>query len=313
LRKGLYLKPIFNRILFIVIIIFFYLLPINISNAYCNQILPIAVMIGNTPQEIAHQTGLANADIVYEINVEYPFTRLMAIFLNNDSTIVGPIRSSRYYFSRLAAEWSPIFAHCGGQSIKNDKIIDLDQMHYSSPYWRDKNIGGWINLFSNTDNLREKCRRLGFQTKLDLENYLINSRTLNLSRGNISKISIKYNQKYSVSYIYQPNSNTYLRYVNDLPHKDSKSLEHFSTSNIIIQYVSVEKIKGDKAGRLEVNVIGEGMAKIFYGGHYFISKWVKKSKDQQTIYYDSQGNPLKLNKGKIWIQIVPTETKVWFK
>lgn len=297
------------------ILLFFVLfacLAIN-NNIYASTTRPLAIMIGNSPEEVIHQTGLDKADVVYEISVENPFTRLLAIFINNDSTIVGPIRSSRYYFSRVAAEWYPIFAHIGGQSLKDERIINLDQMRYSSPYWRDKKIGGWINLFSNTKNLREKSKKLGFSNKINFKNDLINLSTLNVSGGKISKITIKYNQKYSIYYEYEPNSNTYLRYVNSKPHQDSKSSKHLATSNIIIQYVPIKKILGDKEGRLEVNIIGEGIAKIFYGGHYFITKWVKKSKNQPTLYYGSQSNLLNLNQGKIWIQIVSNETKVWFK
>jgi len=116
------------------------------SNIYASTVRPLAIMIGNSPEEVIHQTGLNKADIIYEANVEYPFTRLMAIFNNSDEVIVGPVRSSRYYFSRLAVEWSAIFAHCGGQSLKSERMVNLDQMLYPSPYWRDKNVGGWINL-----------------------------------------------------------------------------------------------------------------------------------------------------------------------
>ena len=166
---------------------------INI-NIYASTIRPIAIMIGNTPEEVIHQTGLNKADIIYEANVEYPFTRLMALFDNSDEAIVGPVRSSRYYFSRLAVEWSAIFAHCGGQSLKNERMVNLDQMLYPSPYWRDKNIGGWINLFTKTQNIREKSRKMGFQEKVNLDNHLLSLRTLNISGGDITKISIKYNR-----------------------------------------------------------------------------------------------------------------------
>jgi len=270
-------------------------------------------MIGNSPEEVIRQTGLNKADIIYEANVEFPFTRLMAIFNNSDEAIVGPVRSSRYYFSRLATEWSAIFAHCGGQSLKNERIVNLDQMRYPTPYWRDKNIGGWINLFTKTQNIREKSRKMGFQDKVNLDNNLLNLRTLNLSGGDITKISIKYNQKYTISYEYKNDTNIYLRYINSKLLQDSKTLEPIAVSNIIIQYVPVEKIPDDGEGRLEVEIIGEGMAKVFYGGHYFLSKWVKKSKDQSTIYYDPQGKPLNLNQGNIWIHLVPEETNVWFK
>ena len=283
------------------------------NNIYASTIRPLAIMIGNSPEEVVRQTGLNKADIIYEANVEFPFTRLMAIFNNSDEVIVGPVRSSRYYFSRLAIEWSAIFAHCGGQSLKNERIVNLDQMRYPTPYWRDKNIGGWINLFTKTQNIREKSRKMGFQEKVNLDNHLISLRTLNLSGGDITKISIKYNQKYTISYEYKNDTNTYLRYLNSKLHQDSKTLAPIAASNIIIQYVPVEKISGDGEGRLEVEIIGEGMAKVFYGGNYFLSKWVKKSKDQSTVYYDRQGKPLNMNQGNIWIHLVPEETGVWFK
>ena len=297
------------------ILLFFVLfacLAIN-NNIYASTTRPLAIMIGNSPEEVIHQTGLNKADIIYEANVEYPFSRLMAIFNNSDKAIVGPVRSSRYYFSRLAIEWSAIFAHCGGQSLKNEMIVNLDQMRYPSPYWRDKNIGGWINLFTKTQNIREKSRKMGFQERVNLDNNLLSLRTLNLSGGDITKITIKYNQKYTISYEYKASTNTYLRYINSKPHQDSKTSEQIAVSNIIIQYVPVTKIPGDGEGRLEVEVIGEGIARVFYGGNYFLSKWVKKSKDQSTMYYDRQGKLLNLNQGNIWIHLVPEETKVWFK
>ena len=292
--------------------VLFACLTIN-NNIYASTTRPLAIMIGNSPEEVIHQTGLNKADIIYEANVEYPFSRLMAIFNNSDEAIVGPVRSSRYYFSRLAVEWSAIFAHCGGQSLKNEMVVNLDQMRYPSPYWRDKNIGGWINLFTKTQNIREKSRKMGFQERVNLDNNLLSLRTLNLSGGDITKITIKYNQKYTISYEYKASTNTYLRYINSKPHQDSKTSEQIAVSNIIIQYVPVTKIPGDGEGRLEVEVIGEGIAKVFYGGNYFLSKWIKKSKNQSTAYYDRQGKLLNLNQGNIWIHLVPEETKVWFK
>lgn len=309
-------KEMLNKSFFYWFILLFFVLfaclTIN-NNIYASTSRPLAIMIGNSPEEVINQTGLNKADIIYEANVEYPFTRLMAIFSNSAEAIVGPVRSSRYYFSRLAVEWSAIFAHCGGQSLKSERIVNLDQMRYPSPYWRDKNIGGWINLFTKTQNIKEKSRKIGFQEKVNLDNLLLSLRILSLSGGGITKISIKYNQKYTISYEYKTSTNTYLKYINSKPHQDSKTFEPITVSNIIIQYVPVKKISGDGEGRLEVGVIGEGITKVFYGGNYFLSKWVKKSKDQPTVYYDRQGKILNLNQGNIWIHLVPEDTMVWFK
>lgn len=311
MKKEMLNKSFLYRFILLFIILFV-CFTIN-NNIYASTTRTLAIMIGNSPEEVIYQTGLNKADIIYEANVEFPYTRLMAIFNNSDEAIVGPVRSSRYYFSRLAIEWSAIFAHCGGQSLKNERIVNLDQMRYPSPYWRDKNIGGWINLFTKTQNIREKSRKIGFQEKVNLDNHLLDLRTLNLSGGDITKITIQYNQKYTISYEYKASANTYLKYINSKPHQDSKTSEQIAVSNIIIQYVPVTKIPGDGEGRLEVEVIGEGIAKVFYGGNYFLSKWIKKSKDQPTVYYDRQRKVLNLNQGSIWIHLVPEETKVWFK
>lgn len=311
MKKEMLNKSFLYRFILLFVILFVCFTITN--NIYASTTRPLAIMIGNSPEEVIHQTGLNKADIIYEANVENPFTRLMAIFNNSDETIVGPVRSSRYYFSRLAIEWSAIFAHCGGQSLKSERIVNLDQMRYPSPYWRDKNIGGWINLFTKTQNIREKSRKIGFPEKVNLDNHLLNTRTLNLSGGDITKITIQYNQKYTISYEYKASANTYLRNINSKRHQDSKTFEQIAVSNIIIQYVPVKEIHGDGEGRLEVEVIGEGIAKVFYGGNYFLSKWIKKSKDQPTVYYDSQGKVLNLNQRNIWIHLVPEETKVWFK
>jgi len=312
IMKKKTLNKSFSYRYILLLIILFVCFTIN-NNSYASTTRPLAIMIGNSPEEVIHQTGLNKADVIYEVNVEYPFTRLMAIFKNNNKVIVGPIRSSRYYFSRLAIEWSAIFAHCGGQSLKNENIINLDQMRYPSPYWRNKNIGGWIDLFTKTQNIREKSRKMGFQEKVNLDNLLLNLRTYNLSGGNTNKITFKYNQKYTISYEYKASTNTYLRYINSKLLHDSETSEPIAASNIIIQYVTVTIIPHDKEGRLEVEIIGEGIAQIFYGGNYYLAKWVKKSKDQPTIYYDNQGKLLNFNQGNIWIHLVPEETKVWFK
>ena len=278
-----------------------------------SSIKPLAIMVGNSPEEIDHQIGITEADVIYEMNVEFPFTRLMAIFLNNNSTMVGPVRSSRYYFSRIAAEWSPIFAHCGGQTLKNGDLVNFDQIRYSYPYWRDMKIGGWINLFADTKKIREKSHQLGITGEVNLKNNFLNYRENQVSGGDIRKITIKYHQKYAVSYEYNVNSNLYHRLVNNKYYKDSKTSKYINASNIIVQYVPVSKIAGDNDGRLKVEVIGEGMAKILYGGNYVLARWIKKSKDHNTLFYDNTGEMIKLNKGQTWVEIVPKETEVWLK
>jgi len=276
---------------------------------------PIAVMIGNSPAEQNIQKGLSRADVIYEIEVEFPFTRLMAIFSTKTDTEVGPVRSSRFYFSRICAEWSAMFAHCGGQSLKNSNIIDLNELSYPAPYWRDEKIGGWINLFTNLSNLTKQSK--------SLDNYLNNNQAqhplLNIKESEpgdynqVKKISIKYHKDYIVSYDYCLDDNKYYRYINNKPHFDNETNEQIKVSNIIIQTTKIENIIGDNEGRIQVELIGEGTGRFFKEGISQPVKWTKKNKDEQTSFLDSKNNIINYGPGIIWVHILDHDKEIWCK
>ena len=304
-----------NYFLLILIVLFFYFFTENTHAKALDRDRPIAIMIGNSPQERKVQKGIEKADIIYEIEVEYPFTRLMALYFGDDNITIGPVRSSRYYFSRISIEWSAFFAHCGGQNLKNENVSDLDELKYHNLFWRDENIGGWINLFTDINRLKRVIKTGNFTDKSDAINHnLVN---LNLSspyhKNEIIKITIKYNADYIVSYLYDPHEKLYHRYINGMPQLVLENQNPVTVSNIIIQYVPIEKIEGDKSGRVQVNLIGEGIGKLFQSGDYKPIKWIKGNREDQTIFYDSNHLPVALEKGLVWVHILSLDGEVWFK
>lgn len=82
---------------------------------------PLLVMIENHADS-RPQSGLGNADIVYEAVAEGGITRFMAVFYCNATRPapykydLGPVRSARTYFLDLASEYSdyPLYVHVGG-------------------------------------------------------------------------------------------------------------------------------------------------------------------------------------------------------
>ena len=73
---------------------------------------PIAVMIDNNVG-YASQVGLQDAFVTYEAIVEGGLTRIMAIFKDSNTELIGPVRSSRHYFLDYALEYDAIYAHYG--------------------------------------------------------------------------------------------------------------------------------------------------------------------------------------------------------
>lgn len=92
---------------------------------------PLTVMIENHADS-RPQSGLNNADIVYEAVAEGGITRFMAVYYckvlqgAENKYDVGPVRSARTYFLDLASEYSdyPLYAHVGGANCSGPKLPD---------------------------------------------------------------------------------------------------------------------------------------------------------------------------------------------
>lgn len=81
---------------------------------------PLAVMIENAP-DARPQSGLSDADIIFEIVAEGGVTRFMGIFycgVQAFDTTLAPVRSARTYFLDYASGFNfPLYTHVGGANL----------------------------------------------------------------------------------------------------------------------------------------------------------------------------------------------------
>lgn len=85
---------------------------------------PLAVMIENHV-ESRPQSGLINADVVYEAVAEGGITRFMGVFYCGvalNSVNFAPVRSARTYFLPWVLEYDALYAHVGGAGC--DDTVD---------------------------------------------------------------------------------------------------------------------------------------------------------------------------------------------
>ncbi|MFC1711496.1 DUF3048 domain-containing protein [Patescibacteria group bacterium] len=147
---------------------------------------PLAVMIENHP-EARPQSGLSNADVIYEAVAEGGITRFLVMFYCGavaKENIIGPVRSARTYFLDFASEYgeTPLYIHVGGahcdpqtgdgclNGAKADALgqigtygwegeNDLNQFSIGFPtFWRDyERIGHTVatehTMYSTTERL----------------------------------------------------------------------------------------------------------------------------------------------------------------
>lgn len=303
---------------------------------------PLAVMIENH-SECRPQSGLSKADIVYEVVAEGGITRFLAIYYCDAAAfdpLLGPIRSARTYFLDWTMEYDASFVHVGGATCHADVdpraralcqineygIKDIDQIgrYGSYPYfWRDyEKLGHPVatehTMHSTTEKLWEVAEKAGY-TAEDEEgiSWLENFRSWQFKedeeeKGEVTKIEFNFwegNQDYKVVWQYDEDKNEYKRINSGVEHLDFNTKEQLTTKVVIIQKTK-EIGPVDAHKHLLYQTTGSGELLLFQDGKVIKGKWAKKDKASRTIFYDSQEREIELNRGKIWIEIVPTRNEV---
>ncbi len=280
---------------------------------------PYAVMIDNEGTRSLPQGGIYLAQVVYEIVVEGGETRLMPVFWDKNPTMIGPVRSSRHYFLDYAMEHDAIYVHFGYSpmamnDLKKYKINNINGVANGGEVFWDltKDRRNWQDSYTSMEKVKGYVGRVKYRTETDKGLvFKFSDKDSDLPGDGIAAdIAIRYTSGYTCSFKYDAEKKLYLRYRKGNAHMERLTGEQFTAKNIIIQRVSNHLIKGDDAGRQEVNTVGSGDGYYISNGKYIEIKWSKKSRTEQTKYTDAEGNDLILNPGQTWVQITPTSGKV---
>ncbi|MDW7675425.1 MAG: DUF3048 domain-containing protein, partial [Bacillota bacterium] len=104
---------------------------------------PIAITIENSPAA-RPQSGLREADVVYEVLAEGGITRFLAIFQQGEADMIGPIRSARDYLAYMSHDFDGVFVHIGGSPggyayVNQKSVANIDAFYIGSgEFWRTK-------------------------------------------------------------------------------------------------------------------------------------------------------------------------------
>ncbi|MBC7708406.1 DUF3048 domain-containing protein, partial [Polaromonas sp.] len=129
-----------------------------------------AIMIENSPDS-RPQSGLSQANVVFEAIAEGGITRFLALFQDTNPADVGPIRSVRPYYLQWAMGFDAPLAHVGGSpealnDIKAWGARDLDQFFNSGAYHRINSRYAPHNVYTAVDTLSQLSVSKGFATSL---------------------------------------------------------------------------------------------------------------------------------------------------
>lgn len=284
------------------------------------NILPQVVIVENLAS-IRPQSGMSQANLIYEALAEGGITRFMLVYANNETIdLLGPVRSARLYYVDLAEEYGGAFFHIGGSpaalgALNTDEFMkDVNQFTYSQYYYRDENIPAPHNLFTNSKLLSYAMRDLSLSDKEgEYESYEFKKDLKKDERPDeVADLMIDFSSdEYKVEWKYDLDINSYLRSNGGQPHTDANNEKQLTAKNIVVQRVETKLAEAD-TGRLDMVTIGEGEAVLFQDGEAKKGTWAKKEEGDRTKFYDESGQEFEFNPGTTWIELVPIDNEVTY-
>ncbi|WP_081735376.1 DUF3048 domain-containing protein [Paenibacillus gorillae] len=279
---------------------------------------PIAVMINNL-KPARPQSGLTNADIVWEVLAEGGITRLIAIFQSTDKLTesIGPIRSIRPYLIDIGESYGAVLAHAGGSNdayaiLQQQKKPYLDEISNAGSYfWRSKERKAPHNLYSDLEKLRNGADKRGYASDRSVPVYSFipgsqdGAVPVSAAAGggtDATTIEIGFTLKnYKVSYAYDAASGLYQRSINGEPHVDMNNNEQLKAANLVVLGARHKTL--DDVGRLDVDLHAGGSAMLFQQGKAISCEWVRSSDNMIRIMKD--GAELPFVPGVTYFHVVP--------
>jgi hypothetical protein len=274
----------------------------EISKTVLNN-APFMVIVENS-RDARPQSGLSEADIVYETMAEGGIPRFMALFQANSPKEIGPVRSARPYFISLSKQYKLPFGHCGGSeealiSIKNEGLMSLNEITNSSYYWRDKSRKAPHNLYTSAQKLRGLAAAKGYVKSPSFGHGFSREYWIKNSLPAAHNVVLTLNKYYSTAYEYR--NGVYYKSMDRTPMTDKSNNKPVSVSNIVIQTTDIN-LKPNGI-HVDIRLTGQGSGYLISNGKYIKINWSRRDESSPTVLTDVSGKIVPLSPGKTWWHI----------
>jgi hypothetical protein len=267
----------------------------------------LGVMLGNS-SDARPQSGLHEADIVYEVLAEGNVTRLLAIYHSTRPEEIGPVRSARSYYIDLGNGYDTIFASAGGSPdaldmMERGEVDYLSGLAYEGTYFqRSEEREAPHNLYTSYDDLEAAVEETGYEWTGEPE-ALTFTEEVPEEWEEAGEISVSYGgSSNEMEFHFEEEAEGYLRSAGGNENQDPASGEPASPRNVLIVEASHEVI--DDSGRREIDTEGGGPAYLFQDGHVQELEW---ENNEGRLLPVQNGEVVPFLPGMTWISFVPED------
>lgn len=273
---------------------------------------PVAIMIDNdsSAQKCA-QSGISQADIVYETEVEGGITRLMAVFKDISKVDqVGDVRSARYPYVDLAMGHNAIYVHSGCDEIYcGPHLNDLDNFEIATGVygWRQSYSGvyGWQTLFTSGEKLNQGFKDKKWTTTDESvspwQTFASEDETVTLTGGAANKITAKFSSSYISYFTYDAASGKYIKTSKQATNQDRNSGAKYAFENVLVLQTSITYYPNNKHRKV---ALSSGSGYYATNGTYEKINWKKGNDSDPLVLTKQDGTTLTLSAGNTWVCFV---------
>lgn len=281
------------------------------------QVPALAVKIDNAPQAWP-QSGIDQADVVYEEVVEGGLTRYMAIFQSQQAPVVGPIRSVRKSDAYIIDPIGGLFAYSGGipafvAELHATGVVDVGASSAAGgAYYRSSSRPAPHNLFSSTTALRNAAGGKGTPPPKLLDFGSASSSFNPPGAKPATTVTVNVSGAVNAVWSWDSASSQWTRSTNAVRQFDSSG-QPVSATNVIVEDISYQPTGFVDPAHNPVpwaDSVGTGSAYFLSNGEIAQGSWSKSSESSVTNYTTSSGTPMKLTPGRTWIMLVQSGTPV---
>lgn len=284
-------------------------------NAAQAQAPAVVVKIDNV-DPARPQSGIDQADIVYEEMVEAGLTRLAAVFQSQYPTVVGPVRSGRLTDEAIADDLShPVFAYSGTNALflpilRSQPVTDADDGNQPGQFWRVGFQAAPHNLYTNVDNLAKLSPAQAPPLPLFL--YLPQGQPFSGPGATpIAQIDIPFPSA-SVTWTWSAAQGAWLRTQNGTADV-VRGGPQLSAQNVIVEFVPYVVSATANEGGITLGIptgelVGSGAVWVLSQGKLIKGNWQRDSLTDPTVYEDTNGLPIGFTPGRTWVELVPVGT-----
>ncbi len=282
---------------------------------------PLIVKIDNHPPEIRPQSGLNDADMVWEVLLAGGVTRFAAIFLSADYDHIGPVRSCRLLDFELARIYRSLFL-CSGMAqgtldrLRADAVATSRSISRGGPCpplcrFPVEGVAYEHTLFADTAGARDLAVEMGRDTTAEPLYGMAFSTASPASGTPTNAVRVEYTRTV-IDWIYQPTDGRWMREQDGLVHTDALTDTQISADNVLIleanhieqPFVS-EGYWGPPNYAFTVDLIGSGRVFLLRDGMLIEGQWHRAADTDPLSYTDLNGNVLAFKPGKTFVNLVP--------